>query len=130
MLEIRLALRVRSEILTLPGIVRLLGAPTSGYSIGDPSNGGKSREQTLWKLESNLERTDRLDAHLSHLLTFCEKHSGQLEQIRKECTLDFSCQLSTENGQGGAAISIATLQRIAACEVALAFDVYYVGASA
>lgn len=125
MLEFKVTLRVFSRELQLIEIEKKLGSPTKGFSIGDPFlHGRKNREETYWSLESSRDPHDSFESHLSEVIDFISNKESDLRCLQNTCKVDLFCMLSSNNGQGSAALPVSIISRLAKYNLDVTLDVY------
>lgn len=125
LLDFKVTLRVSSKNDTLSDLIKNLGEPTKGFSIDDLySKGKRKREFTLWSLESSKQPSDDFDSHLGDILNFLDRRSSCISKLSCNCEMDLFCMFSSDNGQGGAVLSAATIKKLSSYELDLVFDVY------
>ena len=124
--ETKITLRVYSEKLTLKEINDTLGDPSDGCSIGDIyTKNGKKREHTYWGLESKQSATNPPHLHILEILKFVAKNDKKINELKqKECTVDISCFLDSNNGQGSFSLSSDIMKTLAEKELQITFDFY------
>lgn len=125
MLDIRVSLRVSSEVVSLKELERLLGRASSGHSKGDAfSRGSKKRSQTVWILESSRSPRENMEEHINEILCFIDGKKPEFTYLGSTCSFNLFCMLSSENGQGGAVLSPQILSRVSDYNLELVLDVY------
>ena len=93
------SLRIWSEMLSFRGLRKWLGEPTEGYSRGDPNVGRvtgrsyKPRAASLWQLESDVDRFERLDRHVIALLDTYESRLDALADVAGQYEVDLFCSV-------------------------------------
>lgn len=102
--EYSASLRVFSDTRPLSDLVARLGSSSGGYEIGDPVSSrllGRTHGQSMWRLESSVDRLHRLEEHIEELVGFVEKHQDRFVDLRADCHVDIFCGVfsgSTING--------------------------------
>jgi hypothetical protein len=125
MLQIKVTLRVFSTVHSLSDLSQVLGAPTRGFSMGDPGPGDKSaRDRTYWAREASCPPDSDLEVHILQVISFLDDRADAFARIRRAGDVDLFCMLSTSNGQGGASLSHTVMRRLVAHELSIVFDVY------
>jgi hypothetical protein len=139
--EYSASLRIFSDTLSLPEITRLLGAPTEGYDIGEPVSGrrskGPKRTQTAWLLRSSSEGSVPLEVHVEEVVSFVEKRSAVIDELRSECRMDIFCGVFRGDLEAPARLSLFVIalgcgftldpeltRRLAALRLSIGFDIY------
>lgn len=120
---------VNSESMRLAELTACLGEPTRGEDIGEPVTlrrpDAPLRKGTHWGLQSNAERSEPLDVHISQVLDFAEAHRAELDALRDECDIFISCGVfSGEGAQGGFTFDPALNRRLADLALEVVFDLY------
>lgn len=125
MLNIKVTLRIFSETYSLSQISSLLGKPAKGFSVGEVyGKSNKTRELTLWSIETSLPQENSLDSHINEIITFLDSRSESIEMLRHDCTLDVFCMLRTDNGQGGAVLPYPIMEKLSNYRINVVLDVY------
>ncbi len=126
-LEIKATLRVFSEDYSLSELSKLLGKPSKGFSNGDKfSSGKKTRDISFWSFETtHVDPRESLDNHLSEIIQYVEGRTEAFSKLKKSnCKIDITCMLDSDNGQGGARLSINSMKCLSELGLDLSFDVY------
>lgn len=122
------SVRVWSETHSAAELTALLGMePTSSFERGSlmsPRNPRSAkREVSLWVLESELSRKERVERHLDWALDVVETLREPIASLPPGSSDIFvGCQLI--EGQGSVELEHALLQRLGALPVDLIFDLY------
>ena len=122
-------LRICSKTMNVTEITNTLATvPTKAHDKGTPfsSRAAKSRlrQESLWLLESSLDRLEPLDAHLEKLAVFIEEKAAQLKNLISECNIDIFCGVFSESGQGGFVLDSVLLKKISLLPIDIVFDIY------
>lgn len=125
----RASLRITSETLCCEAISELLKAEASfaadkGEAVSRRSPQAGVREFSTWLWESGAGTGEPLERHLALLLPFVESHTGTLERLASDCTLEIVCGFSSGTGQGGVAIDHDVLSKFAQARLSLLIDLY------
>lgn len=116
-----------SRTRTLEFLTDKLGKPSKGFSQGDQySSGGRirQREHTYWSFHSHNSDASSFDNQLTGVMKFMDENSDALSVLKSDCEIDIFCMLSSDNGQGGAALSADLLKRLSKYSVDVVFDMY------
>ncbi|UZJ45954.1 DUF4279 domain-containing protein [Marinimicrobium sp. C6131] len=125
MLELKATLRISSKELTLGELKKVLGDPTSGFSMGETfSRGAKKREFSYWAWELDPEIKVSLESHIRKILKILDAKQEQLSTIKNKVDVDIFCRLSSDNGQGGAVFSSNLVKLIEPHGIDVIFDLY------
>jgi Domain of unknown function (DUF4279) len=125
MLSVKVTLRAFSAQLSLHDLIDVLGEPTKGHSIGDAVAGRPQvHPSTYWAREARAPENETLESKIQEMLGFFEDRADAVSQLRARCDLDLFCMLATDNGQGSASLSSATIRRLGASGIPIHFDVY------
>jgi hypothetical protein len=126
MLEFRVTLRIFSNKINLKDISEQLQCkPCYGFSIGDKyARNRRTREQSLWTIESKLPSEDKLESHILEILDFVYEKQTVIAKLKLDCSMDLFCYLGTENGQGGAELSAELCGKISKWDLNITLDVH------
>jgi hypothetical protein len=105
---------------------RLGLAPTQSYRAGEPRrHGGATSRLGVWLLSTEAMNSLDVSDHIDWLLDQVEPVSGVLTELRREgVRQDIFCYWATEDGQGGPALGVSQMRRLAVLELPVGFDVY------
>jgi len=111
-------LRVCSDEDDVDFITQALGLdPTRSFLKGTPVSWrfpDKLRPVSLWLFDPALDRSRRLEDHLEKVLEVLEhRTSGVQALIRRGCSLEILCSVSSESGQANSDLSASLLRRLA-----------------
>jgi hypothetical protein len=123
------SLRISSKTLTAADITTTLGIePTRQHEKGTPFSSrnprSRLREASSWLLESDLSRSEPLEAHLEKLATLIEEKISQLKYLMTACQIDIFCGLFSESGQAGCVLNSLVIKRLAVLPIDIVFDCY------
>lgn len=123
------SIRIASRSTDADRISRLLDTePSVSYKKGLPVNsrnpGGPLRQEHLWIMESGLDTSRSLDAHLAKLVTFIEQKTEDLKRLLPDCEIGLFCGFSSGNGQGGLVLNADLLKKITAIPIDIVLDLY------
>jgi hypothetical protein len=117
--------RICGEMLSLEEIEKMLGfKATSSHLKGQRSRSDVVFRESLWSLESPLNKGESLDKHLGWLLDTLEPRVEEVRSLSRLHRLDFFCGFGSENGQGGFTLDGPMLSRLAKFGVPLGLDLY------
>jgi hypothetical protein len=126
MLEIKITLRIFSNKLAFDEIAKVMKIQADyGFSTGDQyARGRRTRESSLWSIESKLERTASFENHIISMLQFVNDHKEAIDELRASTTMDLFCYMGTQSGQGSAQLSAQTCRLIAQCGLSISLDIH------
>lgn len=139
--EYSASLRVFSRTLRLSELTERLGPPTKGHDFGEPVSATQGdahkRTNAAWLLKSSAEAKLPLEIHIEEVISFAEKRSVAIEELRSECSMDIFCGIFRGDLEAPArtprfVVALAcgfTLEpeltrRLAALGLAVGFDIY------
>lgn len=123
------ALRIYSDLIGIKELnTRLATSPSSSYEKGEPVSprnpNSPVRKEALWILNSNLDSSQPLEAHIIQLLDFIEQRLPVFNSFVASCEIELFCGLSIEGEQSGFVLGADLLQRVTALPISLVFDIY------
>lgn len=122
------SLRISSKTLNVADITTILGIePTRTHEKGKPfssRNPSRLRQESLWLLESGLNSSEPLDAHMEKLADFIQDKAVLLKYLIPICYMDIFCGVFSESGQGGFVFNPVILKKLTAIPIEIVFDLY------
>lgn len=122
------SLRISSKTLNVADITKILGMqPTRTHEKGEPfssRNPSRLRQESLWLLESGLDSSEPLDAHMEKLADFIQEKAVLLKYLIPICYMDIFCGVFSESGQGGFVFNPVILKKLTAIPIEIVFDLY------
>lgn len=123
------SLRISSKTLNVADITTILGMePTRTHEKGEPFSSRNSRsrlrQESLWLLESGLDSSAPLDAHIEKLAASIEEKAVLLKNLIPICYMDIFCGVFSESGQGGFVFNSVILKKLTAIPIEIVFDLY------
>ena len=111
-------------------VTSLLGvAPTSVWLTGDPlpKHPTARRTHSLWSLHSPLPLRAHANDHFEALLTLLAPYAARIRECGARFSTQLSCAIYYRDFSPGIHISASVIQRIAALDIPLDFDLYFLG---
>ncbi|WP_105181513.1 hypothetical protein [Pseudoalteromonas sp. T1lg21] len=123
MLECKASLRVKSDSLSLEEIIKDLGEPTKGFSIGQEfGKAKKKRPYTQWTLTIEDE-SSLMQESIDQLLCFYLERDLSTN-IKAKTTIDIFCMVSSDNGQGSFTLDSNLYGKLLKAGLTITFDFY------
>lgn len=120
------SLRISKPGMSAAEVTARLGlTPTYSHEVGDVfGRHGQRRSEATWTVSTRANGPGRLDDHLTLLLDLVEPKRSIITELANEgSSMDWFCFVSVE-GQGGIALSVDLLRRLAGLPIQLDFDIY------
>ena len=106
----------------------LVTQPTQAFERGSSLSPGNrqsgTRDAHVWILESGLDSSEPLEAHVTRLIEFLEAKQDKLKELVPSCQFQIFCGFSSEIGQGGFVLDAALLRRLTVLPLDLVLDLY------
>lgn len=123
------SLTISSDVLNCWEITEALNIQPSscvnkGELISQRNPNSKKRTNTVWILESNLDKAERLEEHITTLVNFANQNSTILKQISAQATISIFCGYCPNNSQGSFLLSSDLLKKLSLVDLELIFDLY------
>ena len=112
----------------LVAITNQLGiAPSHTHRVGDLDMLGETLPHNMWLLNSPLDRTEPVDAHLRWLAEQLKPHYKYLKSLKASAEMKIYCGYITDSDQCGFSISPSALSVFVELGISMDFSVIFIG---